>query len=71
MTDQTRIPRLVASALLPAATAALAAGVFIAEAISPMKLAVAVFYVMVVLLAARFCNARGILRSALDVSVSP
>jgi PAS domain S-box-containing protein len=61
MTDQTRIPRRVASALLPAATAALAAGVFIAEAISPMKLAVAVFYVLVVLLAARFCTARGIL----------
>jgi PAS domain S-box-containing protein len=61
MADQTRIPRRLASVLLPAATAALAAGVFIAEAISPMKLAVAVFYVLVVLLAARFCDARGIL----------
>jgi PAS domain S-box-containing protein len=57
---QARSWRSASSALLPVATAALAAGVFIAEAITPMKLAVAVFYVVVVLLAARFCSARGI-----------
>jgi hypothetical protein len=47
-----------ASALLPIATAALAAAVFIAEAVTPMKLTVAVFYVIVVLFAAGFCSAR-------------
>jgi two-component system sensor kinase FixL len=57
---QARSWRSASSALLPVATAALAAGVFIAEAITPMKLAIAVFYVVVVLLAARFCSARGI-----------
>ena len=60
MTHQARSWPSVTSALLPVATAALAAGVFVAEAITSMKLAVAVFYVVVVLLAARFCSARGI-----------
>ncbi len=46
--------------LLPVSTAALAIGIFIAEAITPMKLVVAVFYVVVVLLAARFGSTRGI-----------
>jgi PAS domain S-box-containing protein len=39
---------------------ALATAIFIAEAITPMKLAVAVCYVVVVLMAARFSSARGI-----------
>ena len=60
MTLQARPWRSATSALLPVATAALAAGIFIAEAITPMKLAVAVLYVVVVLLAARFCSTRGI-----------
>ena len=60
MTDQTRIPRRLASVLLPAATAALAAGIFIAEAVSPLKLTAAMFYVLVLLLSARFCSARRI-----------
>src|SRR5271169_6387795 len=51
--------RSATSALLPVATAALAAGIFVAEAITSMKLVVAVGYVVVVLLAARFCSARG------------
>jgi PAS domain S-box-containing protein len=41
-------------------TAALAVGVFIAEVMTAEKLTAALFYVLVVLLAARFCNARGI-----------
>ncbi|HEY2475089.1 MAG TPA: PAS domain S-box protein, partial [Candidatus Cybelea sp.] len=57
---QARSWRSATSALLPVATAALAAGVFVAEAITSMKLAVAVCYVVVVLLAARFSSARGI-----------
>jgi len=59
MTHQLRSWQSGAAALLPAATAALAVGVFIAEAITPAKLTVAVLYVIVVLLAARFCSARG------------
>ncbi len=57
---QARSWRSASSALLPVATAALAAGVFAAEAITSMKLVVAVCYVVVVLLAARFSSARGI-----------
>ncbi len=60
MPHQARSWRSVTSAPLPIATAALAAGVFVAEALTPMKLAVAVFYVVVVLLGARFSSARGI-----------
>ncbi len=50
----------VTSGLLPVATAALAIGIFVAEAITSTKLTAAIFYVLVVLLAARFCSARGI-----------
>jgi PAS domain S-box-containing protein len=57
---QARPSRSATSALLPVAITALAIGIFIAEAITPMKLVVAIFYVVVVLVAARFCNARGI-----------
>jgi PAS domain-containing protein len=60
MTHQARPQRRATSALLAVATAAVAIGIFIAEAITPMKLVVAIFYVVVVLLAARFCNTRGI-----------
>src|SRR5207302_4829527 len=49
------------SALLPAATAALAAAIFVAELMTSEKLTAALFYALVVLLAARFCNARTVL----------
>jgi PAS domain S-box-containing protein len=52
-----RIPR---SALLPVATVALAAGTFIANLMTPV-IPVGVLYVAVILLAARFCSARGIM----------
>jgi PAS domain S-box-containing protein len=57
---QARRWRSTTSALLAVATAALAIGIFIAEAITATKLAVAVCYVVVVLLAARFSSALGI-----------
>ena len=57
---QARPWRSATSALLPVATVALAAGIFIAEAITATKLAVAVCYVVVVLLAARFSSTLGI-----------
>ena len=50
-------PRLRAA---PVATAAVAAIIFIADAITAEKLTVSVSYVVVVLLAARFTSARGV-----------
>jgi len=52
--------RSAISALLPFATAALAAVIFVAQAMTSEKLTAALFYVLVVLLAARSCNARGV-----------
>jgi PAS domain S-box-containing protein len=60
MMDQTRLPRRVTAAALPAATAVLATVIFVAQAMTSEKLTAALFYVLVVLLAARFCNARGV-----------
>src|ERR1700752_3210290 len=60
MTHRARSWRSAPSPRPPVATAALAVAIFVAQAITPMKLVVAVFYVVVVLLAARFCNTRGI-----------
>ena len=60
MKGQPRSWRSAIAALLPLATAALAAGIFAAEAITTVKLTAATFYILVVLLAARFCSARGI-----------
>src|SRR5215472_14915134 len=60
MTHRTRSWRSVAPALLPLATAALATVIFAAQAMTSEKLTAALFYVLVVLLAARFCNARGL-----------
>jgi PAS domain S-box-containing protein len=60
MTHRPRSWRSAASALLPLATAALATAIFVEQAMTSEKLAAALFYVFVVLLAARFCNARGV-----------
>src|SRR5215469_5724897 len=60
MTHRARPWRSPSSALLPVATAAVAAIIFIADAITAEKLTVSVSYVVVVLLAARFTSARGI-----------
>ena len=57
---QARSWRRASSALFPAATAALAAAIFVAELMTSEKLTAALFYVLVVLLAARFCNVRGV-----------
>jgi two-component system sensor kinase FixL len=60
MTHQEHPRRSSTSALLPFATAAFAAGVFIADTVTPIEIAVPVLYVAVVLMAARFRRARGI-----------
>ncbi len=50
--------------LLPAATAALAAAIFIADTITDLELAVPAFYTAVVLLSVRFCKKREVILSA-------
>ncbi|HEY2540382.1 MAG TPA: PAS domain S-box protein, partial [Stellaceae bacterium] len=57
---QARSWRSGTSALLPVATAALAAGIFIVDILTPPEFVIAVLYVAVVLMAARFCQPRGI-----------
>jgi PAS domain S-box-containing protein len=61
MTHRARFWRSVTSALLPFATGALATVIFVAQAMTSEKLTAALFYIFVVLLAVRFCNARGVL----------
>ena len=61
MTHRVRSWRSATSALLPVATAALAVTIFVAQAMTSEKLTAALFYVLVVLLAVRFCNARGVI----------
>jgi PAS domain S-box-containing protein len=60
MTYPARAPWTVTSALLPVATAALAAGIFIADILTPVGVAVAGLYVAVVLMAAFFLRRRGV-----------
>ena len=52
--------RSATSTLLPVATAGLAIGIFIADILTPPDAAVAVLYVAVVLIAARFCRPPGV-----------
>ena len=60
MTDQARSRGKGTFTLFPIATAAFAIVVFIADTTSNLEIAVAVLYVAVVLMAARFCRARGV-----------
>jgi two-component system sensor kinase FixL len=59
MTDERRSPRKTA-VTLAVATAALAAVIFIADVVTVLDIAVATLYVIVVLLAARFCKPRSV-----------
>ena len=60
MTYRPTPPGLTAP-LLPIATCALAIGIFVVDTFSPWGMAVAVLYVIVVMLAANFCDQRGVL----------
>src|SRR2546427_12164531 len=60
MTKQAAPSSGKAISLLPIATAALAIAIFIGDAFAQLEIAVAVLYVVVVLMAARFCRARGV-----------
>src|SRR5471030_1309923 len=57
-----RALRIKAAAwLLPAAAYALAAGIFVADTLSDLEIAVPAFYTVVVLMSARFCKKRGVI----------
>ena len=60
MTLQARPSRSAASALLPVATAAVAASIFAADILTPPDVVVSGLYVLVVLMASRFCRPSGI-----------
>src|ERR1700761_2777028 len=60
MMDQSRRSQHATSALLPVATAVLASAIFVVQAMTSEKLTAALFYVLVVLLASRFCTPRGV-----------
>jgi len=59
MTDERRSPRK-ATVTLAIATAALAAVIFIVDTVTVLDIAIATLYVVVVLIAARFCKPRGV-----------
>jgi PAS domain S-box-containing protein len=69
MTYPARSPGKVTTALLPVATAALAIAIFVADRMTPLGVAVAGLYVAVVLMATRFCRARGVLLVAAGCAV--
>ncbi|MDB5464787.1 MAG: hypothetical protein JWP23_3176 [Phenylobacterium sp.] len=69
MTYPTPSRRKVSSALLPVATAALATGIFVADILTPVGVAVAGLYVVVVLLATRFLRPRGVVLVAAGCAV--
>ena len=54
-------PAFAASPILPLAAGAFAIGIFVVDTITPLDIAIAVLYVVVVLLAANFLQRRGVL----------
>jgi signal transduction histidine kinase len=56
-----KFPQDASSRLLPYAAAALAAAIFGFDTFSPLGMAVAVLYILVVLMAVNFCDRRGLL----------
>ena len=60
MKGQSRSRQRATSALLPVATAALATGIFIADILAPPDVVVSGLYVVVVLMASRFCRPSGV-----------
>ncbi len=69
MTYPASPPRKATSALLPAATAAVAAAILVADVLAPVETAVAGLYVAVVLMATRFCRPVGVVLVAVGCAV--
>ncbi|WP_051677680.1 ATP-binding protein [Bradyrhizobium sp. URHD0069] len=59
--QQSRLQGKAASIVLPIATAVIAIAVFIADTVTDLEVPFAVMYVVVILLAARFCRARALM----------
>jgi PAS domain S-box-containing protein len=59
--QQSRLQRKAASIVLPIAAAVIAIAVFIADTMTDLEVPFAVLYVVVILLAARFCRARALM----------
>jgi signal transduction histidine kinase len=55
------IPVIQTSSILPVAAAALAIGIFVADTLTDLEIAVAVLYVAVVLMSVGFCRKRGVI----------
>jgi C4-dicarboxylate-specific signal transduction histidine kinase len=60
MKHQSNLGVMSTSSLLPIATIALAAGIFVFDTITDLEIAVPVFYTAVILISVRFCNRRGV-----------
>ncbi|MCU1244802.1 MAG: hypothetical protein JWN02_712 [Acidobacteria bacterium] len=69
MTYPARTQLKAASAALPVAAAALAIGIFVADRLTPVGVAVAGLYVAVVLMATRFLRPRGVVLVAVGCAV--
>jgi C4-dicarboxylate-specific signal transduction histidine kinase len=61
MKPQSDLQAIAASSLLPVVTIALTAGIFIADTITDLEIAVPVFYTAVILISVRFCKKRGVI----------
>jgi PAS domain S-box-containing protein len=61
MKDRSLSSAFVASPVLPVAAGVFALAIFIVDTFTPLDLAIAVLYVVVVLMAANFCRRRGLL----------
>jgi len=60
MKRQMRAPVIRTSSILPVTAAALAIGIFVADTLTDLEIAVAVLYVAVVLMSVGFCRKRGV-----------
>ncbi len=61
MKSQSSLRALTASSILPVVAIALTAGIFIADTITNLEVAVPVFYTAVILISVRFCKNRGVM----------
>ena len=61
MEHRSRFPAFSASSILPVIAVAFAIGIFLVDTATPLDIAIAVLYVVVVLLAANFLQRRGVL----------
>lgn len=61
MKPQSNLRAITRSSFLPISAIVLAAGIFIADTITDLEIAIPVFYTAVILLSVRFCNWRGVM----------